>query len=122
MNRSEVEATARGVCLRPLEDFLRVGVRSPEELAVAYVPPDGPELAEVVAQAEAIVLPSVGPPVATDMQMRAPRLRLVQFTGAGVDRVDVGALFRRAVPVAHVAGPNAREVAEYVVLFTSSWR
>jgi phosphoglycerate dehydrogenase-like enzyme len=116
MNRNGVEATAQVVCLRPLEDFLRVGVRPPEELAVAYVPPDGPELAEEVAQAEAVVLPSVGPPVATDLLVRAVRLKLVQFTGAGVDRVDVGALARRGVPVAHVAGANAREVAEYVVI------
>lgn len=106
---------AQVVCLRPLEDFVRVGVTPPDDLSIVYRPSDS-DLTAVLGDATAVVLASVGPPLETATLRAAPGLRLVQFTGAGVDRVDVAELSRRGVTVASASGANAREVAEYVVL------
>ncbi|TKG70519.1 2-hydroxyacid dehydrogenase [Prauserella endophytica] len=46
----------------------------------------------------------------------APRLRLIQKLGAGVDNIDVAAAERHGVAVARLAGGNAGAVAEHAVL------
>jgi phosphoglycerate dehydrogenase-like enzyme len=48
------------------------------------------------------------------------RLKLVQITGAGVDRVDRETLTRLGIPVANVAGGSKAAVAEYVVTTASA--
>ena len=45
----------------------------------------------------------------------APRLAFVQMPQVGVDSCDLGALTAAGVPVANVAGANARAVAEWAV-------
>ncbi len=92
------------VCLRPAADFAEVGVAVPADLRVHFAAGPGEVPAAELATARAVVLASVG-----------PRLELVQFTGAGVDRLGDGCAHRPAVAVANVPAANAREVAEYVL-------
>ena len=47
------------------------------------------------------------------------RLRLVQVTGAGLDRLERDALVRLGIPVANVAGGSNSAVAEYAVTTAS---
>src|SRR5260370_37322839 len=45
-----------------------------------------------------------------------PKLRLVQLTSAGYDRVDIEAARKAAVPVATNGGANAIAVSEHTIL------
>ena len=49
------------VCLRPKEDFLKVGVNPPENLSIRYLSPIDDNLAAHMAQAHALMIPAVGP-------------------------------------------------------------
>jgi phosphoglycerate dehydrogenase-like enzyme len=106
--------TADVLCLRPEADFTRVGVRPDPRLKVAYRGPADPDVVPLLNQAQALVIPAVGPKLAASLFENAP-LKLVQVTGAGVDRLDAAALTRRNIPVANVAGGSNAAVAEYAV-------
>ncbi len=102
------------VCLRPEEDFLKVGVAPPEELSIIYIAPDDEKLHMLVRQAEAIVMPAVGPKLEGDL-FKGSAVRLVQVTGAGVDRLDQAAMKEYDIAVANVAGGSNSALAEYAV-------
>lgn len=55
-------------------------------------------------------------PTTEDMMRRAPRLRLIQKWGAGVDKIDLAAAARHGIPVTITAGANAATVAEHAIL------
>jgi phosphoglycerate dehydrogenase-like enzyme len=105
------------ICLRPEADFGEVGVIPPGGLRIRYAEPAQVAAADL-ATARAVVLASVGPRLERAWLDRAPKLELVQFTGAGVDRVGDGVAHRPEVAVANVPAANVREVAEYVLLAT----
>ena len=67
---------------------------------------------------DALVIPAVGPKLAPDL-FEGTALKLVQVTGAGVDRLDQAALTRLGIPVANVPGGSNSAVAEYVVTTAS---
>ncbi|MDE0520519.1 MAG: hypothetical protein OXH79_01005 [Boseongicola sp.] len=102
------------ICLRPLEDFANVGVVPPRALTIRALDPESQELAEAMRSAEALVIPAVGPALETEL-FAGSAIRLVQVTGAGVDRVDGAALAGLGIAVAGVPGHSALAVAEYVV-------
>lgn len=106
------------LCLRPAADFAEVGIDVPAGLRVRFAASPQEVPAGDLATARAVVLASVGPPLPRAWLDQVTRLRLVQFTGAGVDRAGDACRHRPEVTVANVPGANAREVAEYV-LFTS---
>ena len=106
------------VCLRPEADFLRVGVTPPESLRIAYRAPGEADLAQLLREARALVMPAVGPKLPATL-MEASALRLIQVTGAGVDRLDEAALKRLGIPVANVPGGSNTAVAEYVIAAAS---
>jgi len=106
------------ICLRPEADFTRVGVRPNPKLRVMYRGPADPDVGPLLTQASALVIPAVGPKLATSLFENAP-LKLVQVTGAGVDRLDQGVLTRKNIPVANVAGGSNSAVAEYAVTSAS---
>jgi phosphoglycerate dehydrogenase-like enzyme len=110
--------TADVICLRPEADFIRVGVRPNPKLRVAYRGPADPDVGPLLTQASALVIPAVGPKLSAALFENAP-LKLVQVTGAGVDRLDATALTRRNIPVANVAGGSNSAVAEYAVTSAS---
>ncbi|MFK8252595.1 NAD(P)-dependent oxidoreductase [Ancylobacter terrae] len=102
------------VCLRPKVDFTRVGVTPPEDLSIDYRAPDDPALPGILREARALVIPAVGPKLAPEL-FEGAGIRLVQVTGAGVDRLDQPALVARGIPVANVPGGSNGALAEYAV-------
>ena len=102
------------VCLRPEGDFLRVGAPPPRELAIAFLPPGDPRVPALFKQARALVLPAVGPPL-SGASFRDSTIRLVQVTGAGVDRLDETAMREFGIAVANVPGGSNGALAEYAV-------
>lgn len=102
------------VCLRPEADFQRAGVTPPSSLVVAYRAPDDPRLAALVQQARALVIPAVGPKLAGSLFEKSG-VKLVQVTGAGVDRLDEAAMKKLGIAVANVPGGSNSAVSEYAV-------
>lgn len=102
------------LCLRPQADFQRAGVAPPASLAVNYRAVDDPQLAAHMRAARALVIPAVGPRLSGPL-FEGAAVKLVQVTGAGVDRLDESALKRLGIAVANVPGGSNSAVAEYVV-------
>jgi phosphoglycerate dehydrogenase-like enzyme len=73
-----------------------------------------PEFYEAAAEAEYYL----GSPRAMGGEFfrSAPRLRLVQLTSAGYDRVDIEAARKAKVPVANNGGANAIAVSEHAIM------
>ncbi len=109
----------RVLCLRPEDDFLRVNAAAPKSLEVAYHAATDAQVATLIKSSDALVIPAVGPKLAPDL-FEGGKLRLVQVTGAGVDRLDQAALTKLGIPVANVAGGSNSAVAEYVVATAST--
>jgi len=102
------------LCLRPQADFTRVDAAAPVSLQVAYHAPADAAVPALVQSSDALVIPAVGPKLAAEL-FEGSKLKLVQVTGAGVDRLDREALTRLGIPVANVPGGSNSAVAEYVV-------
>lgn len=106
------------VCLRPQADFTRVGVEPPASLAIAYRAPNDADVAALLRQARALVIPAVGPKLEPAL-FDGTSLKLVQVTGAGIDRLDGATMQRLAIPVANMPGGSNSAVAEYAVTTAS---
>ena len=102
------------LCLRPQADFQRAGVTPPASLTVAYRAPDDPQLAALVKEPRALVIPAIGGRLAGSL-FQGSRVKLVQITGAGVDRLDEAAMKSLGIAVANVPGGSNGAVAEYAV-------
>ena len=102
------------LCLRPEADFLRLGITPPTTLAIRYMTPADSEMPAALKTADALVMPAVGPKLAGSLFEDA-KLRLVQVTGAGLDRLDAATMQRLKIPVANVPGGSNNAVAEYCV-------
>src|SRR5207244_11024316 len=55
-------------------------------------------------------------PVTADVIGRAPKLKLIQKIGSGVNTIDVDAAKRRGIAVCNLPGTNSRAVAEMTLL------
>jgi phosphoglycerate dehydrogenase-like enzyme len=108
----------RVLCLRPEDDFTRVDAAAPKSLQVSYHAPTDAQIASLIRSSDALVIPAVGAKLAPEL-FEGTSLKLVQVTGAGVDRLDQAALTRLGIPVANVAGGSNSAVAEYAVTTTS---
>ena len=102
------------LCLRPQADFARVGALAPDSLSVSYHAPDDAAVPELMRKAQALVIPAVGPKLAPSL-FEGTSLKLVQVTGAGLDRLDKAALTKAGIPVANVPGGSNSALAEYTV-------
>src|SRR5664279_1064204 len=107
------------LCLRPQADFARVGALAPDSLSVNYHAPDDAAVPELMRKALALVIPAVGPKLAPSL-FEATSLKLVQVTGAGLDRLDKAALTKAGIPVANVPGGSNSALAEYTVTAAST--
>lgn len=103
------------LCLRPESDFTRVGVAIPAGPSIAFRTPDAPDLPDLMQEARVLVIPAVGPKLAATLFEAATALKLVQITGAGVDRLDQPTLTRLGIPVCNVPGGSNGALAEYAV-------
>lgn len=65
---------------------------------------------------EAEVLWHVLKPVTADQIEAAPKLRLIQKIGSGVNTIDIEAAKRRGIAVCNLPGTNSRAVAEMALL------
>src|SRR5512146_2052219 len=101
-------------CLRPEVDFQRVDALPPKSISVAYRAPDDPELPALMKRVRALVMPAVGPRLPATL-FEGSTVKLVQVTGAGVDRLDEAALRKLGIPVANVPGGSNSAVSEYAV-------
>lgn len=106
------------VCLRPKDDFLKVGVVPPQEFSIAYLSPTEARLGEKIALARAVVIPAVGPKLPGSL-FADSRVELVQVTGAGIDRLDADAMKALRIPVSNVPGGSSAAIAEYAVASAS---
>ncbi len=88
---------------------------APAGWEVTLVEEDSPE-ARVAATRNADFLFLIGAPATREVIEAAPRLRLVQKLGAGVDNIDLAACRSRGIPVARAAGSNAVPVAEHTLM------
>ncbi len=102
------------LCLRPEADFTRVGVAPPVQLKIAYMAPGDTAMPATLKAARALVIPAVGDKLPLAL-FSDSAIRLVQVTGAGVDRVDTGGLKELGIPVANVPGGSNDALAEYAV-------
>ena len=102
------------LCLRPEADFQRVGALPPESLKVVYRTASDPDVADLMKQARALVIPAVGPKLPAALFENAS-VKFVQVTGAGLDRLDLPFLKQRGIGVANVPGGSNEAVAEYAV-------
>jgi phosphoglycerate dehydrogenase-like enzyme len=100
--------------LRPQADFARVDALPPASLSVSYHAPDGAEVPELMRKVPALVIPAVGPKLPASL-FEGTALKLVQVTGAGLDRLDKAALTKAGIPVANVPGGSNSALAEYTV-------
>jgi phosphoglycerate dehydrogenase-like enzyme len=102
------------LCLRPEADFARVDALPPATLSVTYRAPDDADVPVLMRAARSLVIPAVGPKLPAVL-FEGTSLKLVQVTGAGLDRLDKAALTRLRIPVANVPGGSNSAVAEYAV-------
>ncbi|MBL9069764.1 MAG: 2-hydroxyacid dehydrogenase [Sphingopyxis sp.] len=80
------------------------------ELEIIVIDEDSPDFDREIADAE--VLLHVLKPVTRDMIASAPRLRLIQKIGVGVNTIDLDAAREHGVAVANMPGTNSQAVAE----------
>ncbi len=106
------------VCLRPESDFTRVGVTPPASIKIAYRKPDDADLPAFLKEARAVVMPAIGPKLPAAL-FEGTQLKVVQITGAGVDRLDEAALKKFGIPVANVPGGSNTALAEYTTACAS---
>jgi phosphoglycerate dehydrogenase-like enzyme len=105
--------------LRPQADFARVDALPPASLSVSYHAPDDAEVPELMRKVPVLVIPAVGPKLPPAL-FEGTALKLVQVTGAGLDRLDRTALTRLGIPVANVPGGSNSALAEYTVTMAST--
>ena len=106
------------LCLRPQADFARVDALAPTSLSVSYHAPGDAEVPALMRTAQALVIPAVGPKLAPAL-FEGSALKLIQVTGAGLDRLDKGALTKAGIAVANVPGGSNSALAEYTVTTAS---
>src|SRR5438876_5532459 len=87
----------------------------PPGMELLVVDPTKPEFYDAAAAAE-YYLGSPRHGIGNEFFRAAPKLKLVQLTSAGYDRVDVEAARKAKVPVANNGGANSVAVAEHAVM------
>jgi phosphoglycerate dehydrogenase-like enzyme len=102
------------LCLRPRIDFEHANALPSAELKVAYHAPNDAEVIPLMQQARALVIPAVGPKLDREI-FEKTTVKLVQVTGAGLDRLDLPLLKDMGIAVANVPGGSNGAIAEYAV-------
>ena len=97
----------------PVMDIARDLLPAGMELVVAD--PTKPEFYDAAGDAE-YYLGSPRQGIGNEFFRAAPKLKLVQLTSAGYDRVDIEAARKAGVPVANNGGSNSVAVAEHAVM------
>lgn len=93
--------------------WARVAAACPAGIEVVRVPSDWRDLA-ALRNLDALVVGTQALPETAIAA--APKLRLVQRWGTGLDNIDAAALRARGIAVAELPGVNARSVSEFLLL------
>jgi phosphoglycerate dehydrogenase-like enzyme len=94
--------------------LLRSELSSWHDPAITFVDEtDGETFLREIADAE--VLLHVLQPVTAAMIAAAPKLRLIQKIGVGINTIDLGAAKKAGIAVANMPGTNTIAVAEYTI-------
>ncbi len=102
--------------LWPEAEFRATGLAVPEGFVMRFGHASvRAEVEKAAAGADYILIGSGFGLVDKALLNLAPKVRLVQLTGAGYDNVDHEECARRRIPVCHVPGLNALSVAQLVV-------
>jgi phosphoglycerate dehydrogenase-like enzyme len=112
---SDLDDAPSVVCLRPRRDFEQMGIEIPADLDVTFYDSER-QLAGVGPDAQCVVLPSAGPTLSREFFSHATGLTLVQYTGAGIDRIADDVITSLGCAVCNVPGASAPDVASYVVV------
>ncbi len=107
----------RVICLRPRRDFDQMGVEVPDDLDVAFYENER-ELEAIGSGVLGLVLPSAGPALSSELLSDARDLAIVQYTGAGTDRINDEVIDDIGCAVCNVPGASAPDVASYVAVAT----
>jgi phosphoglycerate dehydrogenase-like enzyme len=102
------------LCLRPRIDFDRAKALPATELTVVYHAPNDSEVIPLMKQARALMIPAIGPKLSPEM-FENTTVKLVQVTGAGLDRLDLPLLKSMDIAVANVPGGSNSAIAEYAI-------
>lgn len=84
-------------------------------LIAEVLPERGEDAAFLAALADADTLFHVLNPITAEVFAQAPRLRLIQKIGVGVNTIDLAEAVRRGVAVCNMPGTNAPAVAEMTI-------
>lgn len=106
------------ICLRPEDDFTRAGVTPPATLKIAYRAHNDSDTTALVASARGVVMAAMGPKLPGSLFEKST-VKIVQITGAGVDRLDDVVLKRLGAAVCNVPGGSNTAVADYAVTSAS---
>jgi phosphoglycerate dehydrogenase-like enzyme len=87
----------------------------PPGMELVVVDPGKPEFYDAAADAE-YYLGSPRTGIGNEFFRAAPKLKLIQLTSAGYDRVDVEAARKAGVPVSNNGGANSVAVSEHAVM------
>ena len=98
------------LCLRPRIDFERADALPSEELTVAYHSPNDAEVIPLMKQVRALMIPAVGPKLNPE-SFANTTVKLVQVTGAGLDRLDLPMLKSMGIAAANVPGGSNSAIA-----------
>ena len=100
------------ICLRPEKDFIDFKAIAPDHLEVRYLAPDKSDLIDMARDAQALLIPAVGPKISNTLFLDTS-IKFVQVTGAGVDRLDHKFCQDNEIIVCNVQGGSAFAVAEF---------
>jgi len=112
MTENIVRVACLGYVFDPLAQQLIRQIALPEFETCFAEKPDATTPA-LVADSDFVICVS---PVTDAMMANAPKLRLIQKWGVGVDKIDIKAAERHGIYVAITAGANASVVAEHTIL------
>src|ERR1700741_1653991 len=87
----------------------------PPGMELIVADPGKPEFYDAAANAD-YYLGSPRTGIGNEFFRPAPKLKLIQLTSAGYDRVDIEAARKAGVPVANNGGANSVAVAEHAVM------
>ncbi len=102
------------ICLRSELDFKKFHAPAPTNFDVVYHEYVDDQLAALMTDAEILLIPAVGEKIPNHLLFHS-RIKLVQVTGAGIDRLDAKWCAANNVKVCNVLGASAKAVAEYCV-------
>ncbi len=102
------------ICLRPESDFIEFDAIAPARFQVEYINPSDPAIMRFAERAKALIIPAVGSKIPNEI-FENSNIKMVQVTGAGIDRLDADFCRKNQIAVCNVQGGSAFAVAEYCI-------